>query len=90
MSHNPFRSSVIMETQNSSEQFALLNKFKLFWVSLKDIVSNHNFRLICFSVALLTATTNGFRIQAVRIIRPSLDPLSANKLAGKNITYDIT
>lgn len=60
----------------------LIPELKLFWISLKDIIRNQNFRLVSSSVALLIATTNAFRIQAVFIIKPSLDSLKASKLVG--------
>ena len=60
----------------------LIPKLKLFWISIRDIIQDQNFRLVSFSVALLIATTNAFRIQAVTIIKPSLDPLNASRLVG--------
>ena len=60
----------------------LIPKLKIFWLSLKDIILAQNFRLVSSSVALLIATTNAFRIQAVSIIKPSLDPLNASKFVG--------
>ena len=60
----------------------LIPELKLFWISLKDIIRDQSFRLVSSSVALLIATTNAFRIQAVSIIKPSLDPLKASKLVG--------
>ena len=62
----------------------LFRKMKLFLTTLKEIISIHNFRLVGFSIAMLIGLTNGFRIQAVSIIRPSLDSQSANKLVGKH------